>query len=41
LCACVSSFSILVQFFFTLILIFPPTTSIKKTEKRKNQNSWR
>ena len=31
--ACVSSFSILVQ--FKLIYIFPPMTSIKKTEKKK------
>jgi len=33
-CACVSSFSILVQF-FKLIVIFPPMKSIKKTEKKK------
>jgi len=26
---------------YKLILIFPPMTSIKKTEKKKNQNSWR
>jgi len=34
-CARVSSFPILVQFFFKLIVIFPPMTSIKKTEKKK------
>ena len=34
-CACVSYFSILIQFFFKLIVIFPPMTSIKKTEKKK------
>ena len=38
-CAFVSSFSILVQFFFKLIVIFPPMPSIKKTEKKKNQDS--
>ena len=33
-CACVSSFSLLVQS-FKLIVIFPPMTSIKKTERKK------
>jgi len=36
-CARVSSYSILVLFFFKLIVIFPPTASIKKTEKKKKK----
>ena len=34
-CARVSSLHILVQFFFKLMVIFPPMMSIKKTEKKK------
>ena len=37
---CVSSFSILCSS-FELIVIFLPMTSIKKTKRRKNQNTWR
>jgi hypothetical protein len=37
-CARVSLFSILVHY-FKVTVIFPPTTSIKKTEKDKNQKS--
>ena len=38
-CACVSYFSILVQF-FKLSVIFPPMTSIKKTEKKEKSKQF-